>query len=329
MSENKIYKSIAELVGNTPLVELSNYNNRNNLEARVLAKLEYFNPSGSVKDRAALAMILDAEKRGKIKPGDTIIDFSSGNTGIALAAYANALGYRFAVVLQPGVSKERTQILKAYGSIFLEFKDIPGVTELMQNEGLVFEKFYALIQKYADEHGYYYINQGRNPENPLAHYRTTGPEIWEATGGNVDYLVLLAGTGGSIVGIGKYLKEKNPNLKIIGVQPAKESLKDSNFPDRNTIDGVLAFHNVPKEKEILYFKEFGITYDECIEVNADDAYETGRELVKSDGIFLGQSAAAAVNAAAFVAKRDEAKGKTIVAVCADNAFKYLSTNIYI
>lgn len=329
MSENKIYKSIAELVGNTPLVELSNYNKKNNLEARVLAKLEYFNPSGSVKDRAALAMILDAEKRGDIKPGDTIIDFTSGNTGIALAAYANALGYRFAVVLQPGVSKERTQILKAYGSIFLEFKDIPGVTELMQNEGLVFEKFYALIQKYADEHGYYYINQGRNPENPLAHYRTTGPEIWEATGGKVDYLVLLAGTGGSIVGIGKYLKEKNPNLKIIGVQPAKESLKDSNFPDRNTIDGVLAFHNVPKEKEILYFKEFGITYDECIEVNADDAYETGRELVKSDGLFLGQSAAAAVNAAALVAKRDEAKGKTIVTVCADNAFKYLSTNIYI
>lgn len=328
MSENKIYKSIAELVGNTPLVELSNYNKNNNLEARVLAKLEYFNPSGSVKDRAALAMILDAEKSGRIKPGDTIIDFSSGNTGIALAAYANALGYKFAVVLQPNVSKERTQILKAYGSIFLEFKDIPGVTELVKNEGLVFEKFYTLIQKYADEHGYYYINQGRNPENPLAHYRTTGPEIWEATGGKVDYLVLLAGTGGSIVGIGKYLKEKNPDLKIIGVQPAKESLKDSNYPDRNTIDGVLVFHNVPKEREILYFEEFGVSYDECIEVNADDAYATGRELVKSDGIFLGQSAAAAVNVATLIAKREEAKGKNIVAVCADNAFKYLSTNIY-
>lgn len=328
MSENKVYKSIAELVGNTPLVELGNYNKNNHLEARILAKLEYFNPSGSVKDRAALAMILDAERNGKIKPGDTIIDFTSGNTGIALAAYANALGYKFAVVLQPGVSQERTQILKAYGCIFLEFKDIPGVLELMQNEGLVFEKFYALIQKYADEHGYYYINQGRNPENPLAHYRTTGPEIWEATEGKIDYLVLLAGTGGSIVGIGKYLKEKNPNLKIIGVQPAKESLKDANFPDRNTIDGVLAFHNVPKEKEILYFKEFGVAYDECIEVNADDAYETGRELVKSDGIFLGQSAAAAIRAAAVIAGRAEAKGKTIVAVCADNAFKYLSTNIY-
>lgn len=328
MSENKVYKSITELVGNTPLVELGNYDKNHHLKARVLAKLEYFNPSGSVKDRAALSMILEAERKGKIKPGDTIIDFTSGNTGISLAAYANALGYKFAAVLQPGVSEERTQILKAYGSIFLEFKDIPGVLELVQKEGLVFEKFYALIQKYADEHGYYYINQGRNPENPLAHYRTTGPEIWEATKGTVDYLVLLAGTGGSIVGIGKYLKEKNPNLKIIGVQPAKESLKDSRFPERNTIDGVLVFHNVPKEKEILYFKEFGVTYDECIEVNADAAYETGRELVKSDGIFLGQSAAAAVNAATIIAKREEAQGKTIVAICADNAFKYLSTNIY-
>lgn len=328
MSENKLYHSIAELVGNTPLVEIGNYSKKKNLNARVLAKLEYFNPSGSVKDRAALSMILDAEQSGRIKPGDTIIDFTSGNTGIALAAYANALGYKFAVVLQPGVSAERTQILKAYGCTFLEFKDIPGVVELMQTEGLVFEKFYALIQKYADAHGYYYINQGRNPQNPLAHYRTTGPEIWEATGGKVDYLVLMAGTGGSIVGIGKYLKEKNPDLKIIGVQPAKDSLKDSRFPERNTIDGVLAFHNVPKEKEILYFKEFGVSYDECLEVRADDAYETGRELVKSDGIFLGQSAAAAIFAAAEIAKRPEAKEKTIVAICADNAFKYLSTNIY-
>ena len=145
MSENKIYSSIAELVGNTPLVELGNYEKQHDLHARVLAKLEYFNPSGSVKDRAALSMILDAEKKGKIKPGDTIIDFTSGNTGIALAAYANALGYKFAVVLQPGVSAERTQILKAYGCTFLEFKDIPGVVELIKEEGLVFDKFFNLI----------------------------------------------------------------------------------------------------------------------------------------------------------------------------------------
>lgn len=256
------------------------------------------------------------------------MDFSSGNTGIALAAYANALGYKFAVVLQPGVSEERTQILKAYGSTFLEFKDIPGVLELIAAEGLAFEKFYALLQKYADDRGWFYINQGRNPENPLTHYNGTGPEIWEATGGKVDYVVMLVGTGGSIVGIGKYLKEKNPNIKIIGAQPAPESLKDSNYPERNTLDGVLTFHNVPPAREILYFKEFEFEYDECIEINADRAYETGRELVKSDGIFLGHSAAAAVRVASEVARRPEAAGKTIVAICADNAFKYLSTNIY-
>lgn len=146
MSENIVYKSIAELVGNTPLVEIGNYNKKNNPNATILAKLEYFNPSGSVKDRAAIAMILEAEKAGRIKPGDTIIDFTSGNTGIALAAYANALGYKFAVVLQPGVSEERTQILKAYGAIFLEFKDIPGVVELIQSEGLVFENSMHLFR---------------------------------------------------------------------------------------------------------------------------------------------------------------------------------------
>lgn len=328
MAERKIYKSIGELVGETPLVELTNYEKANELEATVLAKLEYFNPSGSVKDRAAYRMIKDAEDRGEIKPGDTIIDFSSGNTGIALAAYANALGYKFAVVLQPGVSEERTQILKAYGAIFLEFKDIPGVMELIAEKGLAFDEFYGLIKKYADEHGYYYINQGRNPENPNAHIATTGPEIWEATGGKVDYLVALVGTGGSIIGIGKYLKEKNPDIKIIGAQPAKESLKDPRFPERNTLDGVLVFDGVPDERRIRYFDEYDFIYDECVDINADLAYETGRELVKTDGIFLGQSAAAAVNVATQIAKRPEAKGKNIVAICADNAFKYLSTNIY-
>lgn len=328
MAERKIYKSIAELVGETPLVELTNFERENELEATVLAKLEYFNPSGSVKDRAAYRMIKDAEDRGEIKPGDTLIDFSSGNTGIALAAYANALGYKFACVLQPGVSAERTQILKAYGAIFLEFKDIPGVLELIAEKGLAFDPFYDLIAKYAKEHGYYYINQGRNPENPNAHIATTGPEIWEATGGKVDYLVALVGTGGSIIGIGKYLKEKNPNIKVIGVQPAKESLKDPRFPERKTLDGVLVFDGVPEERKIRYFEEYDFVYDEIIDINADLAYETGRELVKTDGIFLGQSASAAVNVAAQIAKRDEAKGKNIVAICADNAFKYLSTNIY-
>lgn len=328
MAERKIYHSIAELVGETPLVELTNYEKEHDLQATVLAKLEYFNPSGSVKDRAALAMIKDAEAQGKIKPGDTIMDFSSGNTGIALAAYANALGYKFAVVLQPGVSAERTQILKAYGAIFLEFKDIPGVLELIAEKGLAFDEFYDLLQKYADEQGWYYINQGRNPKNPEAHIASTGPEIWEATGGKVDYLVALVGTGGSLIGIGKYLKEKNPDIKIIGAQPAPESLKDSRYPERNTLDGVLVFEGVPEERKIRYFNEFDFRYDEVVEVNADQAYAVGRDLVRTDGIFLGQSAAAAIKVATDISARPEAKGKTIVAICADNAFKYLSTNIY-
>ncbi len=328
MAKRTIYHSIAELTGETPLVELTNYEKAHDLPASVLAKLEYFNPSGSVKDRAALAMILDAQEKGKIKPGDTIMDFSSGNTGIALAAYANALGYRFAVVLQPGVSKERTQILKAYGAIFLEFKDIPGVPELIAKKGLQFDPFYDLLQAYADERGWYYINQGRNPANPNAHIATTGPEIWEATQGKVDYLVALVGTGGTLIGVGSYLRKQNPSIRIIGVQPAPESLKDSRYPERNTLDGVLVFDGVPEGKRIRYFDEFDFQYDEVIEVNADDAYAVGRELVKTDGIFLGQSSAAAVKVAADVARRPEAAGKNIVAICADNAFKYLSTNIY-
>ncbi len=328
MAKRTIYHSIAELTGETPLVELTNYEKAHDLPASVLAKLEYFNPSGSVKDRAALAMILDAQEKGKIKPGDTIMDFSSGNTGIALAAYANALGYRFAVVLQPGVSKERTQILKAYGAIFLEFKDIPGVPELIAEKGLQFDPFYDLLQAYADERGWYYINQGRNPANPNAHIATTGPEIWEATRGKVDYLVALVGTGGTLIGVGSYLRKQNPSIRIIGVQPAPESLKDSRYPERNTLDGVLVFDGVPEGKRIRYFDEFDFQYDEVIEVNADDAYAVGRELVKTDGIFLGQSSAAAVKVAADVARRPEAAGKNIVAICADNAFKYLSTNIY-
>ena len=222
MAERKIYHSIAELVGETPLVEVTNYEKEHDLDATILAKLE--------------------------------------------------------------------------------FKDIPGVPELIAEKGLAFDPFYDLLQKYADEHGWYYINQGRNPENPNVHIATTGPEIWDATGGNIDYLVALVGTGGSLIGIGKYLKEKNPDIQIVGAQPAPESLKDARYPERNTLDGVLTFDNVPKERIIRYFNEFDFQYDEVVEVNADLAYEVGRDLVRTDGIFLGQSAAAAIKVATDIAK---------------------------
>lgn len=326
--EDKVYGSIAELVGSTPLVELHGLERELGLGASVLAKLEFFNPSGSVKDRIALGMIEGAEAAGTLHPGDTILDFTSGNTGISFAAICNARGYRFVSVIQPGVSEERSQILKAYGAELLQFSDIPGVPELMANEGLVFEKFFALLKAYADARGYVYLNQGVSLDNPLSHYRTTGPEIWRATGGNVDGLVALVGTAGTLVGTGKYLREQNPDLLLVGAQPALESRKDPAHPERNTIDGVVPFVGVPQGRMPLYLDRMNVHPDEVLDLDADEAYAMGRTLTRTDGIFLGQSAAAAVLAAAKLAQRPEMAGKTIVAICADNAFKYLSTNIY-
>ncbi len=323
---SKIYSSITELVGRTPLVELTNLEKSNNSGGKILGKLEYFNPSGSVKDRIALRMINEAEKSGKLKKGGTIIDFTSGNTGIATAAFANARGYKYIVILQPGVSAERTQILKAYGAELVPCSEVPGFIEMLNTTGLSFKVLTKIMEDYALSRGGIYLNQGDNPFNPQAHYDTTGPEIWEDTDGKVDYFVALVGTGGTLVGCSKYLKEKNPEVKIVGVQPAVESRKDPAHPEKNTIDGVLAFHNVIEKNIPGFFKNWN--YDECIDVNADEAYQTGRDLLKSDGIFLGQSAAAAVNAALQIAKRPEANGKNIVVILADNGFKYLSTNIY-
>lgn len=325
---SKIYDSITELVGHTPLVELKNYEKELGLKAHLLGKLEYFNPTGSVKDRVALNMIIEAEKSGELKPGGAILDFTSGNTGIATAAFANAMGYKYAVVIQPGVSAERTAILKAYGVTLLQADDVPGFREMLDNGGLSMKVLTKIMNEYAKEHGYFYINQGGNDNNPLAHYNTTGPEIWEDTEGKVDYVVQLVGTGGTLAGLSKFMKEKNPDVKIIGAQPAKASRRTPQNPNPNTIDGVLAFDGVPSQSIPTFFDEDNLPYDECIDILAEDAYETGRKLVKSDGIFLGQSAGAAITAATIVAKRPEAEGKNIVIILADNAFKYLSTNMY-
>lgn len=323
----KIYHSITELVGNTPLVEFVNYEKKLGLKAHILGKLEYFNPSGSVKDRAALTMIEKAEEAGEIKPGDTLFDFSSGNMGIATAAFANAKGYRYAVVLQPGVSAERTKILKAYGTIFLTPDDVPGFSELLQ-KGLNFKDLTKVLKDYAASKGWYALDQGSNPNNPLAHYETTGPELWEATDGQIDYAVMLVGTGGTLAGVSKYLREKKPDVKIIAAQPAPVSRRTKENPNPNVIDGVLPFYQVDAERVPTFFDPWETKYDECLDIVAEDAYATARELVASDGVFLGQSAAAAVNAATVIAKRPEAAGKNIVVMLADNAFKYLSTNTY-
>ncbi|MCR4821647.1 MAG: PLP-dependent cysteine synthase family protein [Treponema sp.] len=323
----KLYNSITELVGDTPLVRLSRYEKSENLEGHILGKFEYFNPSGSVKDRAALNIIEEAEKRGDLKPGMTLIDYTSGNTGIGEATFANAKGYKFVAVIQPQVSVERSQILKALGAELLQVSDVPGFVEMLKN-GLSMDGLDRVMKNFAASKGYYYLNQCGDRANSEAHIKGTGPEIWEATGGKVDYVVQLVGTGGTLSGLAHYFREKNPNVKIIGAQPAKKSLKSPDFPDRNTIDGVLTFNGVSEERIPSLFKIFNTTYDECFDVVAEDAYETGRKLVLQEGFFVGQSAGAALWTASQIAKRPEAKGKNIVVILADNAFKYLSTNMY-
>ncbi len=322
----KTFGSITELVGHTPLVEFRNFEKEYGLKARLYGKLEYFNPSGSVKDRAALSIIEEAEKAGKIKPGDTLLDFTSGNMGIATAAFANAKGYKYVVVIQPGVSKERTLILNAYGVELLQVDAVPGFKEMLDGEGLTMSRLARVMKPFADEHGYFYLDQGCNQDNPRAHYETTAPEIWDDLDGRVDYVVALVGTGGTLAGISKFFREKKPDVKIIGAQPAKASRRSKENPNPNVIDGVLAFDGV--ENLPGFWDSDHVPYDECLDILAEDAYETGRRLVKSDGIFLGQSAAAAVRAAEQVAKRKEAEGKNVAVILADNAFKYLSTPMY-
>ena len=270
-------------------------------------------------------MIRDAEEKGELKEGDTILDFTSGNTGIATANYANAGGYKYATVIQPGVSEERSLILKALGVELLQAQDVPGFAEMLA-EGLTMKRLGEVMKAYADSKGYYYIDQGNNPVNAQTHYETTGPEIWEDMDGKVDYLVACVGTGGTLAGISKYFREKNPNIKIIGVQPAEASRRTPEHPNPNVIDGILVFDGAKSLP--AYFDADNLPYDECINVVAEDAYAVGRKVARADGAFLGQSAGAALYAATEVAKRPEAEGKNIVAILADNAFKYLSTPMY-
>ncbi len=323
----KIYHSITELVGKTPLVRLHRYEEAEGVQGHILGKFEYFNPSGSVKDRAALNMIQEAEYEGKLKPGMTIVDYTSGNTGIGTATFANARGYHYVAVIQPGVSVERSQILKALGAELLQVSDVPGFMEMLKT-GLSVERLGEVMRGFAESKGWFYIDQCANPANSRAHILGTGPEIWEDTEGKVDYVVQLVGTGGTLSGLSAYLRTKNPDVKIIGAQPAGQSLKDPAFPERNTIDGVLKFDGVPEDKVLSLFKQFNTFYDECFDVIAEDAYETGRKLVSQEGFFVGQSAGAALWVATQIAKRPEAAGKNIVVILADNAFKYLSTNMY-
>lgn len=325
---SKIYSSITELVGGTPLLEIKNYEKKYNLEAKILVKLEYYNPNQSVKDRIAYAMIEDAEKRGLLKPGYTIVETTSGNTGIGLAAIAASKGYKFRVYIQDQVSLERFKVIKAFGGEVIKLSEEPAVAKTLEETGGDFvAAIKALKEQVLDkEENIFFVDQCSNPANPAIHEATTGPEIWEDTDGAVDILVANVGTGGTVSGTGKYLKSKNPNIKVVAIQPGPDSLPNEKNPKPEEITGVHPFEGVPAER-VPSTMNLSI-YDEKVEVETIQAYEAARQVAKADGILVGTSSGAAIYAATLLAKRPENKGKTIVAVLPDTGLRYLSTNLF-
>lgn len=306
----QIYKKITELIGNTPLMELANYERAKNLPATVLAKLEYFNPAGSVKDRVAAAMIDDAEQRGVLKPGSVIIEPTSGNTGIGLASVATARGYRLIITMPETMSVERRNLLKAYGAELVLTDGAKGMTGAI-------EKAQELSKEIE---GSFVAGQFTNPANPESHFKTTGPEIWRDTDGKVDIFVAGVGTGGTVSGVGKYLKSQNPDVKVVAVEPSDSPVLSEGKGGPHKIQGIGAGF-VPDTLDT------GI-YDEIITVEADDAFKTGKEIARTEGMLVGISSGAVVWAAGEMAKRPENKGKVIVALLPDTGERYLSTPMF-
>ena len=306
----KIYTKLTELIGSTPLLELTNYEKTNLLDAKILGKLEYFNPAGSVKDRIAKAMIDDAEKKGLLKPGSVIIEPTSGNTGIGLAAAAAASGYKIILTMPETMSIERRNLLKAYGAELVLTDGSKGM------KGAI-EKANELSETISDS---FIPSQFTNPANPAIHKATTGPEIWNDTDGKVDIFVAGVGTGGTLSGVGEYLKSKNPNIKIVAVEPAGSPVLSKGTPGPHKIQGIGAgFVPDTLNTEI---------YDEIIPIENDDAFNTGRRLARGEGLLVGISSGAAVYAATVLAKRPENKGKIIVALLPDTGERYLSTPMF-
>jgi len=323
-----INRSIAELVGKTPLLELTGLEKKEGLEAKVVVKLEYFNPNQSVKDRIALAMIEEAEKSGKLKPGYTVVETTSGNTGIGLAAIAAAKGYKFRVYIQDQVSEERFKVIKAFGGETIKLSEDPTIAKVLgETNGDFVAAIKALKEEVLDkEENIFFVDQCSNPANPGIHEATTGPEIWNDTDGKVDILVANVGTGGTVSGTGKFLKSKNPDIKVVAIQPGPNSLPSESNPAPEEITGVHPFDGIPAER-IPSTMNTSI-YDEKFEVETIDAYKAARAAAKSDGILVGTSSGAAIHAAVQIAKRPENKGKTIVAVLPDTGLRYLSTNLF-
>lgn len=305
-----IYKKITELIGKTPLLELVNYEKKHNLSATILAKLEYFNPAGSVKDRTALSMIENAEKEGRLKKGSVIIEPTSGNTGIGLASIAASKGYRIIITMPDTMSVERRNILKAYGAELV-------LTDGSQGMKGAIAKAEELAKKIKDS---FIPAQFENIANPEIHRKTTGPEIWEDTTGKIDIFVAGVGTGGTISGVGEYLKEKNPNVKVIAVEPSASAVLSGDAAGSHKIQGIGAGF-VPKVLNTHI-------YDEIIKIDDEAALETVREIAKVEGILVGVSSGAALEAAKQLANRPENKGKMIVVLMPDTGDRYLSTAFF-
>lgn len=306
----KVYKSLTDLIGKTPLLELEKYGEKQELKATIIGKLEYFNPAGSVKDRIAKAMIADAEAKGLIKEGAVIIEPTSGNTGIGLAAVATSKGYRTILTMPDTMSVERRNILKAYGAELVLTEGAKGM------KGAI-EKAKELAESTPNS---FFPSQFTNQANPEVHRKTTGPEIWEDTEGNVDIFVAGIGTGGTITGVGEYLKSQNPKVKVVAVEPAASPVLSQGTAGPHKIQGIGAGF-IPDTLNTS-------VYDEIIAVENDAAFATGRELSKTEGLLVGISSGAAVFAATLLAKRPENQGKTIVVILPDTGERYLSTPLF-
>ena len=307
----KIYKNAAELVGNTPLLEVGNIEKNQGLETKVLVKLEYFNPAGSAKDRIALSMIEDAEEKGILKPGAVIIEPTSGNTGIGLASLAAIKGYKVILTMPETMSVERRNILKAYGAEIVLTEGSKGMNGAI-----------AKAKELAEEYENSFIpGQFENPTNPAIHRKTTGPEIWRDTDGQVDIFVAGVGTGGTITGVGEYLKSQNPDVKVVAVEPATSPVLSQGKSGPHKIQGIGAGF-VPKALNTE-------VYDEVIPVENEDAFTTGKLIAKQEGILVGISSGAVLYAAIELSKRPENKGKTIVALLPDSGDRYYSTALFV
>ena len=307
---SKIYTNVTELIGRTPLLELKNYEKSKNLNAKIVAKLEYFNPAGSVKDRIAKAMIEDAEAKGLLKEGSVIIEPTSGNTGIGIASVGTSKGYKVIIVMPETMSIERRNLIKAYGAEIVLTEGAAGM------KGAI-EKASELAKSIE---GSFIPSQFTNSANPETHKRTTGPEIWEDTDGKVDIFVAGVGTGGTVTGVGEYLKSKNPNVKIVAVEPASSPVLSEGKAGSHKIQGIGAGF-VPETLNTNI-------YDEVIKVENEAAFSTAREIAKTEGILVGISSGASTFAATELAKRPENKGKTIVVLLPDTGERYLSTTLF-